>query len=116
MKAGLVGLTACELFAITAADALVDTARANAADNSYGAPMVAIGLGMVIAGFGLGRRPVLPGTGRWLLLSMGVYVFVVMFPTVFGPMVAGRVAIGIWMVMFAGLGMSLMRSGREVQP
>jgi hypothetical protein len=114
--AGLVGLTASELFAITAADALVDTARANAVDNSYGIPMTAMGVGMVLAGSGLARRPVLTGAGRWGLLAMGVYLFVVMFPAVFGPMVAGRIAIGIWMLMFAGLGLSMTRSGREVRP
>jgi hypothetical protein len=114
--AGLVGLTACELFAITAADALVDTARANAVDNSYGIPMTAMGVGMVMAGSGLARRPVLTGAGRWGLLALGVYLFVVMFPAVFGPMVAGRIAIGIWMLMFAGLGLSMTRSGREVRP
>jgi hypothetical protein len=114
--AGLVGLTACELFAITAADALVDTARANAVDNSYGIPMIAMGVGMVMAGSGLARRPVLTDAGRWGLLALGVYLFVVMFPAVFGPMVAGRIAIGIWMLMFAGLGLSMTRSGREVRP
>lgn len=114
--AGLLGLTACELFAITAAHALVDTARADAVDNAYGVPMIAIGAGMLLAGTGLARRPVLTGAGRWALLGMGVYLFVVMFPAVFGPMVAGRVAIGIWMLMFAGLGLSLMRSDGEVGP
>ncbi len=114
--AGLVGLTACELFAITAADALADTGRANAVDNSYSIPMTAMGVGMVMAGSGLARRPVLTGAGRWGLLALGVYLFVVMFPAVFGPMVAGRIAIGIWMLMFTGLGLSMMRSGREVRP
>jgi hypothetical protein len=111
--AGLVGLTACELFAITAADALVDTARANAVDNSYGIPMTAMGIGMVLAGTGLARRPVLTGAGRWWLLALGVYLFVVMFPAVFGPMVAGRIAIGIWMLIFAALGAALIRAERE---
>ena len=35
----------------------------------------------------------------------GVYVFVVMFPAVFGPMVAGRIAIGVWLLGYAGLGL-----------
>jgi len=68
---------------------------------------------MVIAGIGLARRPVLRGAARWLLLVSGGYVFVVMFPAVFGPLVAGRVAIGIWMLMFAALGVSLIRNARE---
>jgi hypothetical protein len=113
--AGMVGLTACELFAITAADVLVDTARANAVDNAYGIPMMTMGIGMLLAGTGLARRAVLTGAGRWMLLGMGVYLFVVMFPAVFGPLVAGRIAIGVWMLMFAGLGLSLMRTDREVK-
>jgi hypothetical protein len=107
---GMVGLTVCELFAISAAHALVDTSRANAVDNSYGVPMVAMGLGMVIAGVGLARQPVLAGAGRWLPLIMGGYVFVVMFPAAFGPLVVGRIAIGVWMLMFAALGASLVRA------
>jgi hypothetical protein len=75
----------------------------------------AIGLGMVIAGVGLARQPVLAGAGRWLLLAMGGYVFVVMFPAVFGPLVAGRIAIGVWMLMFAALGASLVRADPSVR-
>jgi hypothetical protein len=107
---GMVVLTVCELFAISAAHALVDTSRANAVDNSYSVPMVVIGLGLMIAGLGLARRPVLAGAGRWLPLIMGGYVFVVMFPAVFGPQVAGRIAIGVWMLMFAALVVSLVRA------
>jgi len=112
--AGLVLLTGCEVFALSASDALVGSARANTVDGSYGVPMTVIGGGMLVAGAGLARRPVLPGAGRWGLLALGVYLFVVMFPAVFGPMVAGRVAIGVWMLMFAGLGLGLMRSDGEV--
>jgi hypothetical protein len=68
------------------------------------------------AGTGRARRPVLTGADRWALLGMGVYLFVVMFPAVLGPMAAGRIAIGIWMLMFAGLGLSLMRGDGEVRP
>ena len=42
----------------------------------------------------------------------GVYVFVVMFPAVFGPMVAGRIAIGVWLLGYAWLGLELTRKGR----
>ena len=112
---GMVGLTVCELFAIIAAHALVDTSQANAVNNSYGIPMVVIGLGLVVAGLGLARRPVLARAGRWLPLIMGGYVFVVMFPAVFGPMVAGRIAIGVWMLMFAALGASLVRADPSVR-
>lgn len=67
-------------------------------------------------GIGHARRPVLPGAGRWLVLVMGGYVFVVMFPAVFGPLVAGRLAIGVWMLMFAVLGMAPVRADRDSDP
>jgi len=109
---GMVALTACELFAITAATAQVGTPTADAVDNSFGVPMMVIGLGLVLAGAGLARRPVLPGRARWVTLALGIYVFVPMFPAVFGPMVLGRIAIGVWFLMFAALGAALVRADR----
>jgi uncharacterized membrane protein len=47
------------------------------------------------------------------VLALGVYLFVVMFPAVFGPLLVGRMAIGLWMLMFAVLGSSLIRADRE---
>jgi hypothetical protein len=58
----------------------------------------------------MARRPVLPGWGRWLAPALGAYVFVPMFLAVFGPMVLGRVAVGVWLLMFAALGVALMRA------
>ena len=110
---GMVGLTACELLGIAAADALVDSARADAVDNAYGVPVTVLGVGLLLAGIGLARRQVLPGLGRWVLLALGVYAFVVLFPAVFGPLVAGRIAIGVWMLMFVGVGTSLLQADRE---
>ncbi|GAB3785885.1 hypothetical protein [Nocardioides ungokensis] len=110
---GMVALTVCEIVAITAADAIVGSARADAVDNAYGVPMTVLGIGLVLAGAGLMRHPVLSGLGRWVLLALGLYLFLVLFPAVFGPMVAGRIAIGIWMLMFVGLGVSLLRADRD---
>jgi hypothetical protein len=104
---GTVALIACEFFATTAAHALVGSPDANAVDNAYGIPMVLIGIGLVLAGI----KPVL-SSGRWMPLVLGVYVFVPLFPAVFGPMVLGRLAIGVWMLLFAVLGVALIRSGR----
>jgi hypothetical protein len=47
-----------------------------------------------------------------LPLGLGVYVFVVLFPAVFGPMVAGRIAIGVWLLGFAALGLAIRRAAR----
>ena len=53
------------------------------------------------------------GPARWLLLALGVYVFVVMFPAVFGPMVAGRIAIGVWLLGYAALGLVMRRAAQS---
>jgi len=56
---------------------------------------------------------VLPGWGRWVPLVLGAYVFVPLFPAVFGPMVLGRIAIGVWLLLFAALGVALVRAAQE---
>jgi len=106
---GLLGLTACEVFALTATHASTTSATAAAVNNSFGAPTAVIGLGLVLAGIAAARGRLLPGLARWLPLVLGGYVFVVLFPAVFGPQVAGRLAIGAWMVLFAALGLALAR-------
>lgn len=101
---GMAGLAVCELFALTAAEATVDSRAATMVENSYSGPVIAIGFGWVLAGVGLFCRPILPGAGRWLPAVIGAFVFLVLMPALFGPMEAGRVAIGIWMLLFAWLG------------
>lgn len=107
---GIAVLAACEIFAVGAAHALVGSDRANLVDSLYGVPMTLAGIGLVVAGAGLARRQILPGWGRWAPLVLGVYVFVPLFPAVFGPMVLGRLAIGVWMLLFAALGVALVRA------
>ena len=78
----------------------------------YSVPMILLGVGPVVAGVGALRAGLFAGPARWLLLGLGVYVFVVMFPAVFGPMVAGRIAIGVWLLGFAALGLAIRRVAR----
>ena len=106
---GLIGLTACELFAITAANASALGPEATAVNNLYGIPMIIIGVGLVLGGIGVARMPILSGWSRWITLVLGVYVFAVLFPAVFGPFVLGRLAIGIWMLLFGALGYTMWR-------
>ncbi len=107
---GAVLFAATELFALTATHARLDSDTGHLVNSMYGAPMLLQGLGLVIAGVGLARTPVLPGgLGRWIVLATGVYLFVPVFPSVFGPMVVGRIAIGTWLLLFAGIGVALAR-------
>jgi hypothetical protein len=102
-------LTAMELVAIGAADAMLTDSTGQLVGGLYSVPMILLGVGPVVAGVGALRAGLFAGPARWLLLALGGYVFAVMFPAVFGPMVAGRIAIGVWLLGFAALGL-VMRS------
>lgn len=109
---GTLVLTGCELFAITAARDLAGSPQADLVDNSYGVPTILMGIGLIVAGVGLARERVLTGWGRWITLAVGVYLIFPLLPAVFGPLVLGRIAIGVWLLLFAALGFALMRSRR----
>jgi hypothetical protein len=108
--AGMALLAANELVAISARNALVDDSTGSLVGTLYSLPMLLLGIGPLVAGIGVVRTRLLDGAARWLLLGLGVFVFVVMFPAVFGPMVAGRLAIGAWLLGYAWLGLVLRQS------
>ena len=112
---GLFLLADMELFALTAADATVGDPRAELVDSLYGIPTVITGVTLVVAGVSLARSRALPGGRRWIVLVTGLYVFVALLPAVFGPDAAGRVAIGVWMLLFAALGLAARPSREEAR-
>lgn len=112
---GLVLLTAMEAVVAWAGLGIAtDSDRAGTLGAGYGVASLLTGVGLVVAGIGLARRPVLPGSGRWLPLAIGVWVFVPMMPALFAPMVWGRLPIIGWMLLFAWLGLHLRRAGDRV--
>ncbi|WP_377638902.1 hypothetical protein [Oryzobacter terrae] len=105
---GMVGLTLMEaVVAVVGLGITVDSSRGQLLGSLYGVASMMIGLGLVVAGVGLARRPVFPGRARWLPLALGIWVFVPMTPALFAPMVWGRLAIIGWMLLFAALGVAL---------
>lgn len=109
--AGMVGLTVMEaVVAFVGLGITVTSPRGQLLGSLYGVASMAIGLGLVTAGVGLARRPVFDGRGRWVVLALGVWVFVPMTPALFAPMVWGRIAIIGWMLLFTALGWELRRS------
>ena len=78
----------------------------------YSVPMILLGVGPVVAGVGACGPGCSPGPRGGCCWASAVYVFVVMFPAVFGPMVAGRIAIGVWLLGFAALGLAIRRVAR----
>jgi hypothetical protein len=109
---GMLLLSACEVVAIAAAGSAIGSARADAVDRLYGLPIVLIGVGLVAAGVPLADRSLAFGQ-RWSTLVLGVYVFVVLTPAMFAGFVAGRVAIGVWMLLFIPFGQLVRAVAKE---
>jgi hypothetical protein len=107
---GVVTLVGCEVLAATAANEPSDSPWAMTVGSFYGVPMLLIGVGLVIAGLVIARRRMLTGWARWITLATGSYVFVILFPAVFGPNVAGRLAIGGWMLAWVVVGWTVARA------
>ena len=109
--AALVLLTVCELVALLASEAEEGSCTAAAAATAYGPPTLLAGLGFLLAGWSVARRRLLPW-GRWVPFVCGAWVPVVLLPALGGPLAAGRLALGGWMVLYALLGVGLVRAAR----
>ena len=111
--AGMIGLTVAELVAISAHEAAVGSGRADLVDALYGVVVPLSGLGFLVAGVVLlrGERQAW-ADAEWLpllVLVIGVFVFVPMTPAIIVSYDAARIAIGVWMLLFAALGLGLSR-------
>lgn len=106
---GMALLAVTELIAITARNSTYPGEGTDLLDALYGVSCVAVGAGLVLAGIAVRRR------GRWtgwrglVVLVTGVFVFVPMMPALMGPFVLARLAITVWMLLFAALGYALWK-------
>ena len=102
-----------ELAAVSASSSSVTSTTANAFGAAYGVMSVGFGVGFIMAGLAFRRQPLIPGPiGRWTYLSIGAWTFFPMLPSLFMPMVWGRITIGIWFLLFAGIGLMILRVRR----
>lgn len=107
---GMALLAVTELIAITARNSTYPGDGTGLLDVLYGVSSVAVGVGMILAGIAVRRR------GRWtgwrglVVLVAGVFVFVPMMPALMGPFVLARLAITVWMLLFAALGYALWKA------
>jgi hypothetical protein len=76
-------------------------------DTSFGVASILIGIGLVLAGVAVARAGEWTGWRRFVPLICGVAVFAIVIPGVFGPFLAGRLVLAVWMLMFAALGLAL---------
>lgn len=108
--AGMALLAVTELIAITARNSTYPGDGTGLLDALYGVSSVAVGVGLILAGISVRRG------GRWtgwrglVVLVAGIFVFVPMMPALMGPFVLARLAITVWMLLFAALGYALWKA------
>ena len=110
---GMALLAVTELIAITARNSTYPGDGTGLLDVLYGVSSVAVGVGLILAGLAVRRG------GRWsgwrglVVLVAGIFVFVPMMPALVGPFVLARLAITVWMLLFAALGYALWKADRQ---
>lgn len=110
--AGLALLALLELAAIAAAHSVSGEPLYGLVQSLFAIPMMLTGFGLVLGGIGVLRAGAWKGVKRLLPLILGIYVFVPLMPAIMGPHLAGRIGIGIWVLLFGHLGWLLWRGDR----
>lgn len=108
--ASMVAGAVIELTAVSAANAAMTSTVASVFGTAYGVMSLGFGVGFILAGLAFRRAPLVQGpVGRWTYLLLGVWTFFPMLPSLFMPMVWGRITIGLWFMAFAGIGVIILR-------
>jgi hypothetical protein len=104
--AGMALLAVTELIAITARNSTYPGDGTGLLDALYGVSSVAVGVGLILAGIAVRRT----GWRGVVVLVAGIFVFVPMMPALMGPFVLARLAITVWMLLFAAIGFALWKA------
>lgn len=75
----------------------------------YTASTILLGVGLLGQGIGVARGGAWQGWTRWLPLSLGVWLLLVLFPALALSFDAARWAMSVWLLLFALLGWVLTR-------
>jgi hypothetical protein len=105
---GLLLLTGCEFWALRLTNTLVDGPQSGPLDTTYGFATIASGVGLILAGIAVVRTGRWQGWPRWTPLALGILVFVMVVPGLFGTFLEGRLAITAWMLAWSALGVALL--------
>lgn len=109
---GLVLLAALELSVIPAAHAVSGEPLYGLVQSFFSIPTMLTGIGLAVGGIGVLRHGAWTGMKRFLPLVLGIYVFVPLIPAIMGPHLAGRIGIGVWVLLFGQLGWILWHGDR----
>lgn len=110
--AGLTVLALCEIGAFQLADSAYPTADTDRLELGYAVATLLVGVGLTATGIGVRRVRRWAGWANNVVLACGLAVFVVVVPGVAGPPALGHAALVTWMLLWAALGLALLRHGR----
>jgi hypothetical protein len=107
-RVGLVG-SAVSMLTLAALE-IISVAVGDSVDVGawYGLASFGVGLGLTLAGVSAARTPMRSPWLRFLPLTIGLYVFVVLTPGILAGFTPGQLVIGGWMLLFALLGKALL--------
>jgi hypothetical protein len=111
---GLPLLTGCEIWAPRVTDLAVDGPRSGPLNTAYGVATIASGVGPIMAGIAVVRTGRWRGWARCTPLALGVLVFVMVIPGLFGTFLEARLAITAWMLAWTTLGVTLLLDPGEI--
>jgi hypothetical protein len=109
---GMAALTLCEVGAMTFATSRYPSPGTDVLDTSYGVASILIGIGLTLAGVAVARAGEWTDWRRFFALICGVAVFAIVIPGILGPFLVARLALTVWMLMFAALGWALYTRAR----
>ena len=112
----MLALSVQELVAISAADSAYPSPQTDVIEAAYGMITLATGAALILFGIAVARARVLSGVGRWLVLVIGVWVIVPLTPAIFAGYEVGRIAIGLWLLLFTWLGVAMIRWAHTPAP
>ncbi|HEY2795627.1 MAG TPA: hypothetical protein VGJ28_24915 [Micromonosporaceae bacterium] len=113
---GLLLLTGCEIWALRLTNAVDFGSRSTPLGTAYGVGTIATGIGLVLAGIAVVRTGRWRGWARWTPLAIGVLVFAMLLPALFGTFREARLAITAWMVVWTVLGVALLLDPDGTKP
>jgi hypothetical protein len=105
----MVAFTLCEVAAFALADAPADAASVARLEIGYGVSSALVGLGLVLMGVAIVRERRWTGWARYAVLACGAALFVVVIPGLGISMLAGRLVLVVWMLLWAAIGVALVR-------
>lgn len=113
---GLLLLTGCEIWGLRLTNALVDASQSGPLGTAYGLATIATGIGLILTGIAVLRTRRWRGWARWTPLVLGILVFVMVAPGLFGTFLEGRLAITAWMLVWTALGVALILNPGGTEP